>query len=267
MFRKAYDFSGIAFAISSDESFTAGEKLSRFECNETERGYRVYLEFADALPGPDSEAAGVYRRYSKGSEKPGVPYAYVEYRGEDIALTVIEEYRGRLSAEDVLRLIDFNHLLLENNAVVVHASYISTPAGAILFSAPCGTGKSTQAQLWKEHRSAVIVNGDRCIIRATDDGFTAGGVYYSGTSEFCENITSPLRAVVLLEQAEENSVSALNGADGFMKLLRQCAYKNDMSSDPMRAVELISRLINEAPVFRLACLPDVSAVEALEAAL
>ena len=270
MFRKLYDFSGISVAISSDEVLSEGDKLRRFEFDAAAADCGISLEFAHVLPElpePDGEVTGRYRRYSQGSERAGTAYAYAEHRGNSCRLTVLDEYRGRLSAEDVLRLADFNHMLLENSAAVLHASYISTDAGAILFSAPCGTGKSTQAELWRKHRGAVIVNGDRCLIRMTGEGFTAGGIYYSGTSEFCGNITRPLRAVVLLQQAKENSVSVLKGTDCFMKLLRQCAYKNDIPSDPVRAVELMAGLVNSVPVLELACLPDESAVEALERAL
>lgn len=270
MFRKTYNFSGISVAVSSDERFSEGDKLRRFECGVGKADCEISFEFTHALPELpelDGEVTSRYLRYSEGSERHGMPYAYAEHCGKSGRLIVLEEYRGRLSAEDVLRFIDFNHLLLENGAAVIHASCVSTDAGAILFSAPCGTGKSTQAQLWRDHRGAVIVNGDRCLIRMSSEGFTAGGIYYSGTSEFCENITRPLRAVVLLEQAKENSVSSLRGADSFMKLLRQCAYKNDIPSDPIRAVELIAKLVNTVPVLRLACLPDESAVEALERTL
>lgn len=265
MFRKLYDFSGIAVAISSDEQLSESERLRRFERSGGEADFEISLEFVRDLPELEELDGETVRRCRRSLE--GTPYAYAEHSGKSGRLIALEEYKDCTCAEDVLHFMDFNHILLENSAAVLHASCISTPEGAILFSAPCGTGKSTQAELWQEHRGAQIINGDRCLIRATDEGFTAGGIYYSGTSEFCENITRPLRAVVLLEQARENSVCSLRGMDSFMKIIRQCAYTNDIPSDPLRAVELITRLVRNVPVLRLACLPDKSAVEALEEAL
>lgn len=244
-----------------------GDKLRGFIGSGGNAVCEIRLDFASELPEPKSGSNARYCRYSSGSERPDVPYAYIEQTETGYRLIALEEHRARLSAEDVLRLVEFNHVLLENDAVVLHGSYIATPEGAIVFSAPCGTGKSTQAQLWKEYRGARIINGDRCLIRCQGEVFTVGGIYYSGTSEFCENVTSPLRAVVLLEQAKENRVSAAKGADAFMKLLRQCAYKNDIPTDPVKAVELMHRLVSTVPVLSLACLPDESAVEALEKAL
>ena len=48
---------------------------------------------------------------------------------------------------------------------------------AILFSAPSGTGKSTQADLWQKYvRGVEIINGDRAIIGIEDNGVKAYGL-------------------------------------------------------------------------------------------
>ncbi len=73
-----------------------------------------------------------------------------------------------------------------------------TKYGAVLFTAPSGTGKSTQAELWRKHRGASIINGD-CTLIAEDDGvFTAFGFPFSGTSGIFENRKAPIAAVVYL---------------------------------------------------------------------
>ena len=42
------------------------------------------------------------------------------------------------------------HLLATQRAVILHSAYIDYKGKAILFSAPSGTGKSTQAELWMD---------------------------------------------------------------------------------------------------------------------
>ena len=73
-------------------------------------------------------------------------------------------------------------LLLRHNAVLLHSSVVSYQGKSILFSGPSGAGKSTQARLWQEHLGARILNGDRTVIRKTDQGFFGGGSIWSGTS-------------------------------------------------------------------------------------
>ena len=67
-------------------------------------------------------------------------------------------------------------LLLPFSCVLLHASVIEYAGGAVLFSAPSGTGKSTQAALWARHRGAHIRNGDKAGVRVLPDSVRAYGV-------------------------------------------------------------------------------------------
>ena len=138
---------------------------------------------------------------------------------------------------------------------------------AIVFCAPSGTGKSTQAELWKKYRGAKIINGDRVIVRRTENGFTAGGIYYSGTSEYCENITAPLKAVVLLGQAKENRIARCGGGEAMRRLFRECTYTAELKNDPAMIADIVADIVNGAAVYKLDCVPDESAVATLEEVL
>ena len=84
-----------------------------------------------------------------------------------------------------LRLSAFfcpEQLLLEHRAFQLHASVIDWQGQGILFSAPSGTGKSTQADLWQTHAGATILNGDRAVIRWLDSQYRVYGSPYAGSS-------------------------------------------------------------------------------------
>ena len=101
------------------------------------------------------------------------------------------------------------------------------------------------------------------LVRKGENGFTAGGIYFAGTSGICENVTAPLRAIVVLGKAKQNTVRRCTGSQAMHSLFAESACC-DIDGEPLRLVGLLSDLINCTEVLRLDCLPDVSAVETLE---
>ena len=59
------------------------------------------------------------------------------------------------------------------------ASFIRWQGRGILFSAPSGTGKSTQANLWVQHQGAEVINGDRAALRQVGGRWQAFGLPYA----------------------------------------------------------------------------------------
>lgn len=153
-------------------------------------------------------------------------------------------------------------LLLTQNAFFIHASFISAGGKAILFSAPCGTGKSTQAALWEKHRNAEIINGDKAGI-LVENGVYACGLPFCGTSGICHNRSLPLSAIVILGQAPENKIRRLNGAEAITQLMDNIYLDFISPGEMQRCVNLLIELLGEVPVYRLDCTPDERAVEKL----
>ena len=153
--------------------------------------------------------------------------------------------------------------LLRRDAPILHASYIAHQGGAILFAAPSQTGKSTQAQLWHDHAGAEIVNGDRALLRRLDGRWHACGFPCSGSSEFCENRTLPLRAIVLLAQGPEDGVEELPLSRQMTGLLSGMQVYPWDQAEVDRAFDLAGLIAREVPVVRLTCTPTRNAVETL----
>ena len=175
------------------------------------------------------------------------------------------EFRDKLSAWQIIEAIDLFHLLLMEGGVVLHGSYILYCGMGIVFSAPSGTGKSTQAALWERFRGAEIVNGDRCLLRMDEDGNPwVHGICYSGTSRICKNVSAPLHALVLLGQSPENRIRIAKGLEAFRFLMPQCAYRVWDKWDVTNVTKILSNVLSAVPVFLLECRPDESAVETLE---
>ena len=167
----------------------------------------------------------------------------------------------------VLDCVDMLHLAAEAEGFVLHCSYVEHNGKAILFTAPCGTGKTTQAELWHKYRGARIVNGDRALIRWDGEKLLAEGIPYCGSSTYCEKASLPVEAVVYLAQAPRTSIRPLGGYEAFSRIWEGVNVHTWDRRDLERASEAAQRLASTVPIFYLPCTPDESAVTALEQAL
>lgn len=261
MYLNCYDFSGIRLGIESEHPLSDNAMLRKFSYDGTPN-YVISLQFAQTVPDASDCADFFVKTGMLEANAPERPFSCTEFYADRCQMQVLERYADSFTVDSVLRHLPLSHLLLRFDAFVLHGAYILVNGEAIVFSAPSGTGKSTQAELWRKHSGAAVINGDRVLVRKSSDGFTAGGIYFAGTSGICENVTAPLRAIVVLGQAKGNSLRRCTGSQALRSLFGQCACC-DIDGEPMRLVGLLSELINSTEILRLDCLPDASAVETL----
>ncbi len=159
------------------------------------------------------------------------------------------------------------HVLLLRQKLVLHASYVLTQHGAIIFTAPSGTGKSTQAELWREHRNAFVVNGDRAVVAMNNDEVWAYGFPLSGSSNDCHNRSAKVLAIVSLQQAPENEVYRLSASEALTAIINGSYLPDEFAADLPLLIDAALRIAQTVRVVRLRCLPDKTALEALEAYL
>ena len=72
----------------------------------------------------------------------------------------------------------FAEYLFDHDILLLHGSTVAVDGNAYLFTAKCGTGKSTHTRLWCQYFGdrAVMVNDDKPFIQITKDGiFACGG--------------------------------------------------------------------------------------------
>ena len=211
----------------------------------------------------------------------GLETRYLNLSGENRIYAVSRELDASHTlvevAQDELKYFEFDNvfgslLSLERRqasygAFVLHSAYMIYNDEAILFTAPSGTGKSTQAELWRKHRGAEVINGDRCLLQFRDGKLRAFGWPVCGSSGICQNRSYPVRAIVVLEQARENRADRLSSREYILRLMREITinYHNREFFD--RAMNFIDRLTAEADLWRLQCDISEQAVECLHQAL
>lgn len=165
------------------------------------------------------------------------------------------DYLGSL-----LRLVPIRRVLQHHGVLFLHAAQIALGTTGILFSAPSGTGKTTQARLWRDARDARIICNDRTLIR---DGRTYG-FPIDGSEPVGSGEVNDLGALVLLEQSKVNSVQRLGGANALVRLMPQVVMDTWDPESRFLAAEQLTALIQSAPVYLLRCTPDTDAVACLE---
>lgn len=159
--------------------------------------------------------------------------------------------------------ISLAQLLLSKNAFFIHSSFIAINGKAVLFSAPCGTGKSTQADLWEKHRGAEVINGDKAGV-LVENGVYACGVPFCGTSGICKNKTFPLGAIVMLSQSKTNSIKRISGVEALCAVMQNIYLDLVAPNEQKTVVDLLIELLKAVPVYSLSCTADENAVIALE---
>ena len=222
--------------------------------------YRITRNYLPQLP--QVAEAHYFYDHLKGSH-----YAMTREHVGELELTVSESVLpwGR-QIHHVYEECALPHILLHGERLLLHASYIAHEGCAILFTAPSGTGKSTQAELWKQHRGAEILNGDRAVIGLRGEEAYAFGFPMSGSSEYCVNRSLPLRCVVSLLQGPENRIRKLKGREA-LKVLLNGTYADPKHPEDLPRNMNVAISLLQVPVFELSCRPDAGAVEALEQAL
>ena len=146
------------------------------------------------------------------------------------------------------------------NTIFVHGSFVEYNGNGIIFVGYSGIGKTTQAQLWEKYLNATPVNGDKVFLRVVDDVVFACGSPWRGSSEYCVNKNVPLKAIVILNQAEENEISGLNAIECMKHFMPHVFFPHWDEKCKVKALDTFNDIIEKTPVWLLKCRPDEESV-------
>lgn len=213
------------------------------------------------------ETAREWRVYHRASPS-DYPYACTIWDREHPHTVLCQYLSGKEKYLDYSRNI-INHLGLETlmrvwRGLLLHASLIRWKGSGILFTAPSGTGKSTQANLWKQYESADILNGDRAALRPVDGTWYAYGLPYAGSSGIYRNESVPVKAIAVLRQAKENRIRALRPQEAVRYLYSEVTTHRWDREFVEEIWEIMLAMLGQIPVYLLECRPDAGAVQLMK---
>ncbi|MCR4836714.1 MAG: hypothetical protein K5899_10105 [Bacteroidaceae bacterium] len=142
-----------------------------------------------------------------------------------------------------------------------HSSVVSFQDKAYMFLGKSGTGKSTHSRLWLKYiEGTELINDDNPVVRIHDDGsILVYGSPWSGKTPCYRNVSYPLGAIVLLEQAPQNVIRRLKPLEAYAALMISISGKRWDSRLAEGLHETENLLVTHASIWHLDCLPDEDA--------
>lgn len=160
-------------------------------------------------------------------------------------------------------LLQLENLLLDTGGLILHSCYLMYRGGAILFTAPSGTGKTTQGEIWKKVYGAEIINGDRALLQKKNGDWTAFGYPLHGSASECRNENYPIRAIVVVKQASMDHIQVLSSSEAMAALYEGIIVNAWDKGCSMRTIDLLQDVIANVPIIRLECTMNESAARVL----
>ena len=223
----------VSFTIKIEDAFYLNN-MESFECSHSYDLERIIRK--------EREVALIHSNWTKVEVLPPVVY-------EDFSA--------------LLRVIFYTHAV-QHRMIQFHSSLIEHEGCGLMFLGPSGIGKTTQAELWNKYCDALIVNGDIVFVQETEDGFLGWGTPWHGSSPYCENTSVPVKALVVLKQAPENSIRELTGFEKVTAVSNSVFYPRWLENGMELCLETLDHLLSALPVYELSCRPDEEAVKLTE---
>ncbi len=148
------------------------------------------------------------------------------------------------------------------DAFLIHGSVLSVDGAGYMFTAPSGTGKSTHSRLWREYLAGrvVMINDDKPLVHIHDRTAEVFGTPYCGKEGLNTRTSAPLKAICIIERAEENHIHSLTFREAYPDIFRQTYRPHDRAA-LAKTLGLLDRLGELVKFYRLGCNMTINAAE------
>lgn len=189
----------------------------------------------------------------------------------DFSLEITEDFlrekakRLGIAGVDTMEYLEtgtaFYKKLLIYDGMMLHASAVAVDGYAYLFSAPCGTGKSTHTSMWQEllgKDRAIIINDDKPAIRKIDGVYYAFGTPFSGKNDISVNEGYPVKGICFIRRGEENKIHTLDSRNAITPFFNQTIRPADEKYMDLLC-ERVDDMLNCISFYALDCRADTDA--------
>lgn len=145
--------------------------------------------------------------------------------------------------------------LMRQDRVVFHGASFLWNDSAWLFSAPSGTGKTTQLRLWEKlfPGQMEILNGDKPVLELRPDGkVMVHPSPWKGKENYGrDDIVAPLGGIILLTQAKENRIRRMAPAEAARSLFGRIYSTFNTEAEVLLSADILDRILTSVPVWLL----------------
>lgn len=156
----------------------------------------------------------------------------------------------------------FAEFLFDRDVLMLHGSTVAVDDQAFLFTAKCGTGKSTHTRLWCQAfgSRARMVNDDKPFLQLNAQQVIAHGSPWNGKHGLSSPVAVVLKGICLLQRSLENCIRPIP-PEAAMPMLRSQAYTPLDPEKLPRLEALLSQLAATVPLWEMECNKDVHAAQ------
>lgn len=163
-----------------------------------------------------------------------------------------------------IQLLTLEKYLLEQNAFVFHSCYVSYTEAGIVFTAPSGTGKSTQGDLWEKHGGGEVVNGDRSILQLKDGEWYVHSLPFCGSSFVNKNQSCRLKSVVIVNRDMTDFVVDCDYDVDLGRIMNEVTVNRWNQDAVAHVLKLVNQLFADRKVINLHCTMNPEACYSLK---
>lgn len=176
---------------------------------------------------------------------------------DDDVIEWMVRWKGKNAAyaEYVISCSCICDVLMYQDRMVFHGAAMQWNDKAYIFTAPSGTGKTTQLRLWTDlyGTETEILNGDKPILQFKENGLIlVHPSPWKGKEGYGrDDIIAPLGGIILLRQDIENRITVLEPAEAVKNLFGRSYSTFRTEQEVRNAARLTERIVTSVPVWML----------------
>ena len=203
-----------------------------------------------------SETVSLFHGFlSEGTDGSGVDIRITkQYMEENRWLVDENEMSPAMLEFQTLMLATGNELLLHERALF-HGPALFWKGRAWIFTAPSGTGKTTQILHWRKllRRDTKIINGDKplLVLRENGEVLVCSSPWRGKEKYGIKGLCAPLGGFILLKQGDHNEIEQLAVSDAVCPLFVEFISCPENAEQIRCQAEILQRILDTVPVWKL----------------
>lgn len=260
---KVYKIASILLGFSHPENAMIDERLMEYETNEPPQ-YFMEVKYIPSIVIKEEvneeheliktvECENETIVYTLDKKHQPISRVTLSKPMDHISIELSQILKNRIfMMEYIITGMYFFEIAIHAGYLPLHASAIIHQQEAILFSAPSGVGKSTQANLWnKYNKNVTYLNDDKPLLWCQEE-IRVFGTPWCGKTLFHSNASAPLKAIIFIKQSKNNEVVSLTNEEKLIHLYKN-THRSQIASNQENTIKNINDLIEKGSIIAFAC--------------